>query len=124
MTVDLTNCDREPIPILGAIQPIGFLVALTADWMVAQVSQNIATYMPTSPEDALGMPPLSCSLRKRSTICATAQRYSVARTPWNGCSGLELTPDGARFDVALHSSGGQVVIENETAFPGRMAARP
>lgn len=31
-SVDLTNCDREPIHIPGAIQPIGFLVALTADW--------------------------------------------------------------------------------------------
>jgi light-regulated signal transduction histidine kinase (bacteriophytochrome) len=29
--VNLTNCDREPIHILGAIQPFGFLIALTTD---------------------------------------------------------------------------------------------
>ena len=26
--VTLTNCDREPIHLLGAIQPIGFLLAI------------------------------------------------------------------------------------------------
>ena len=29
-TLDLTNCDREPIHQLGEIQPIGFLLVLTA----------------------------------------------------------------------------------------------
>ena len=31
-TVDLTNCDREPIHIPGAIQPFGFLLALSAEF--------------------------------------------------------------------------------------------
>lgn len=44
--VDLTNCDREPIHILGAIQPIGFLIALTSDWMVSRVSANIGDFLP------------------------------------------------------------------------------
>ena len=39
--VDLTNCDREPIHQLGAIQPIGFLIVLTADWHISNVSRNI-----------------------------------------------------------------------------------
>ena len=35
--VDLTNCDREPIHLLGAIQPFGFLIAVsTADWTVTR----------------------------------------------------------------------------------------
>ena len=42
--VDLTNCDREPIHLLGAIQPIGFLVVLSADWLVSRVSANIGDF--------------------------------------------------------------------------------
>ncbi|MEL7163930.1 MAG: hypothetical protein AAGL96_00550 [Pseudomonadota bacterium] len=32
--LDLTNCDREPIHILGRVQSYGCLVAFSADWMV------------------------------------------------------------------------------------------
>ncbi|MEB3227922.1 MAG: GAF domain-containing protein, partial [Synechocystis sp.] len=41
-TVDLTNCDREPIHIPGSIQPHGVLLVLTEDELqVCQVSQNV-----------------------------------------------------------------------------------
>jgi light-regulated signal transduction histidine kinase (bacteriophytochrome) len=36
--VDLTNCDREPIHELGAIQPFGFLLALSTDWLIRRTS--------------------------------------------------------------------------------------
>jgi PAS fold len=52
--VDLTNCDREPIHILGAIQPIGFLIALTSDWMVSRVSANIGDFLPFPADEMLG----------------------------------------------------------------------
>ena len=32
--IDLTNCEREPIHILGNIQRFGFLIAVGADWIV------------------------------------------------------------------------------------------
>ena len=54
--VDLTNCDREPIHILGAIQPVGFLLALTADWLVARASTNLADFLDLEPADMLGLP--------------------------------------------------------------------
>ena len=43
--VDLTNCDREPIHLLGAIQPIGFLLVLTADWNVSSASVNVGEFL-------------------------------------------------------------------------------
>jgi light-regulated signal transduction histidine kinase (bacteriophytochrome) len=55
-SVDLTNCDREPIHILGAIQPIGFLIALTADWLVARVSDNVAEFIGRTPDELYGQP--------------------------------------------------------------------
>ena len=53
-SVDLTNCDREPIHILGAVQSIGFLIALTSDWMVARASANVETWLGKGPEEILG----------------------------------------------------------------------
>ena len=114
-TVDLTNCDREPIHILGAIQPIGFLLALTADWMVARASANFAEFIGLDATDLIGRPlPRSSSaeaihdLRNRVACCAAPTRSS----------GFRLRA-GARidhpFDVAIHFSGGQVVIEAEPA---------
>ena len=35
-TVDLTSCDREPIHVLGAVQPFGFLLAVSPDWIVVR----------------------------------------------------------------------------------------
>ncbi len=54
--VDLTNCDREPIHLLGAIQPNGFLIALTSDWMIARASANLAAFIHVEPSEAIGRP--------------------------------------------------------------------
>ncbi|WP_341235474.1 HWE histidine kinase domain-containing protein [uncultured Sulfitobacter sp.] len=37
---DLTNCDREPIHILGRVQSYGCLIAVSTDWMVTYASEN------------------------------------------------------------------------------------
>ena len=44
--VDLSNCDREPIHVLGKVQPFGFLIALTADWLVARASAPRRRFSP------------------------------------------------------------------------------
>ena len=53
-TYDLTNCDREPIHLLGGIQPIGFLIAASSDWIITRVSANIGDWCDTSPNELLG----------------------------------------------------------------------
>jgi light-regulated signal transduction histidine kinase (bacteriophytochrome) len=30
--LDVASCDREPVYLLGAIRPIGFLIALSDQW--------------------------------------------------------------------------------------------
>src|SRR5689334_17051361 len=54
--VDLTNCDREPIHQLGAIQPIGFMMVLTADWLVSNVSANIGDFLDLGDGSIVGQP--------------------------------------------------------------------
>jgi light-regulated signal transduction histidine kinase (bacteriophytochrome) len=39
-SIDLTNCDREPIHIPGLIQPHGFLIEFTPNWEITRFSEN------------------------------------------------------------------------------------
>lgn len=111
--VDLTNCDREPIHILGTIQPIGFLIALTADWIVARCSANLPDYMQLDPGEIIGLPladifPSAVIHDLRNRTAMLRSRDAVERV-----FGAELVPGASRFDLAVHMSGGQIVIEGE-----------
>lgn len=113
--VDLTNCDREPIHILGAIQPIGFLLALTADWLVARASANLADFIGRTPEDVIGRP--IADILPASIIHDLRNRSAMLRGPdaIERLFDCDLIGTGHRFDVAVHVSNGQVVIECEPA---------
>lgn len=53
--VDLTNCDKEPIHILGKIQSHGFLIAIdTTSGLINYVSENIALHFECEPKILLG----------------------------------------------------------------------
>jgi two-component system, chemotaxis family, sensor kinase Cph1 len=55
--VDLTTCDRQAIHLIGAVQPHGGLIAISADTMIAQyASTNIADFVGLPPEALLGRP--------------------------------------------------------------------
>lgn len=114
-SVDLTNCDREPIHILGAIQPIGFLLALTADWLVARVSANSAEFIGSGPDDLLGRPLQDIFTAK--CVHDLRNRAAMLRGPdaVERMFDCQLIEGGPAFDIALHISGGQVVIEAEPA---------
>lgn len=52
--VDLTNCDREPIRILGKVQPHGLLFVLEPDLTISQISANAAALISRTSESLLG----------------------------------------------------------------------
>ena len=111
--IDLTNCDREPIHLLGAIQPIGVLIALSADWMVSRVSANIGEFFDTSPADLIGLP--ASTILTSDAIHAMRNRLALLRSP-NSVERMfrcEAAGDGRFFDVALHLSNGTVILELE-----------
>ncbi|QCR21398.1 GAF domain-containing protein [Pontibacter sp. SGAir0037] len=55
ITVDLTNCDKEPIHIIGRVQPHGFLMVLHKTTLtIEQVSENVGLYLESDVEDLLG----------------------------------------------------------------------
>jgi light-regulated signal transduction histidine kinase (bacteriophytochrome) len=111
--VDLTNCDREPIHQLGAIQPIGFLVQLSPEWLVIRASANLEKFLGIAPEAALGLP--ITDLFSGEAVHALRNRLSLLRgdDAVERIFGSPLALDGRRFDVALHMCGNDVIIEGE-----------
>jgi light-regulated signal transduction histidine kinase (bacteriophytochrome) len=111
--VDLTSCDREPIHILGAVQPSGFLVALSSDWIVTRASRNVGDFLGVAHDAMLGAP-----LGDFITADALHEiRAGMALAHSGGgperLFGLRLRNDGPAFDVAVHRSGSELVIEAE-----------
>ncbi len=120
--VDLTNCDREPIHVLGGVQRFGFLLALTADWMVSRVSANSIDFIGLTPEEMLGRPIVD--LFDGKAIHALRNRITLLRGPDSveRIFALPLMEGGAAFDIAVHFSGSLVVIEAEPAVADELEA--
>ena len=53
-SVDLTNCDREPIHALGRVQSYGALLAVSSDWVILHASENISAFLGCSADDIIG----------------------------------------------------------------------
>ena len=115
--VDLTNCDREPIHELGAIQPFGFLIALSPDWLIKRASANVGDVFGKSADDLLGTHASDHlgedavhTIRNRLTLLRGAdaiERVFGVKIP---------TIDGTRrYDFALHMADDTIVLEGEAS---------
>ncbi|MEP9347861.1 HWE histidine kinase domain-containing protein [Xanthobacter sp. KR7-225] len=117
--VNLSNCDREPIHILGAVQRFGFLVALDPDWVVAHASENVAEHLGRPAADLLGTAAEDIfdhgaihTLRNMAAMLFGPDAVERGRLD-------RLTPSGGAMNVAVHVSDGLFVIEGEPAPGGR-----
>ncbi|KQT69800.1 MULTISPECIES: HWE histidine kinase domain-containing protein [unclassified Aureimonas] len=113
--VDLSNCDREPIHLLGHIQPFGFLIAVSMDWLIQHVSANIGEFLACDPETLPGENLLNVlpenaihSIRGRLQMLAAGEGTERL-------FGCDLLGDERPFDVAVHVSGSTILIEAEPA---------
>ncbi|HEY0353382.1 MAG TPA: GAF domain-containing protein, partial [Enterovirga sp.] len=113
--VDLSNCEREPIHILGAVQPIGFLIALTSDWMIGRASANTEDFIGLAPDALLGRP--LAEVFSSKAVHDLRNRMSMLRGPdaVERIFSVILVESFPPFDSAIHVSGGQIVIEAQPA---------
>ncbi len=113
-TVDLTNCDREPIHIPGAIQPFGFLLALSAEWMIERAA-NTEAYLGSSPRGLIGMP--ATEILKTSAVRLLRDRIANLRgeDSVERMFSVHLLNDNSLFDVAVHRTGRTIILECEPA---------
>lgn len=111
-TVDLSNCDREPIHIPGSIQPHGCLIACDPSGsVILHHSANVPDMLDV-PEDVNG--------RRLEEIvgddAAHALRNALATSDDPARPALRhglRVRSGSRFDASIHRTEGKVIIELE-----------
>ncbi len=113
--VDLTNCDAEPIHVPGTIQPFGFLVAVSSDWLITRTSTNIALFMNSAPDVLLGSPLSALFTSDAEHALRNMATKLRGDDAVERMFGLSLADDGRLFDIAIHYSGASMVIEAEPA---------
>lgn len=118
--VNLTNCDREPIQIPGAIQPHGLLFVLSEpDFRMIQVSENTDKILGIDPADLCDRP-LEELLDGGGikAICGCLERNFEEANPL----GLEFAAASGfsrSFNGIVHRTpGGDIVLELEPAQGG------
>jgi len=111
----LATCDSEPIHLLGAIQPIGFLLSMNADWIVARASENIGAYLGVRHDRIIGRPVAACLPADILHDLRGRLQQSGQAAVVEPLFGWQIKPGGPLFAVAMHRSGDEIVLEFEEA---------
>ncbi|TRD10973.1 GAF domain-containing protein [Erythrobacter insulae] len=111
--VTLTECDREPIHHISAVQDFGALIAINSDWVIAQQSANCAETLELS-----ALPEIGTRLADHFTPNAIETLQAAVSRLGTGdmverLFGLRMVRGGKLFDCAVHVSRGYIVIEFE-----------
>ncbi|QRN95994.1 GAF domain-containing protein [Archangium violaceum] len=107
---DLSQCEREPIHLLGGIQPHGVLLAFSEpDLTLRVVSANTGAMLGRPPESLLGQP-LAEVLHPSSLVLLTRALSSQSHA-----RGLRIEAAGRHFIGLPHRSDGLTVLELEPA---------
>src|SRR5688572_7671322 len=112
--VDLTNCDREPIHLIGSIQSFGLLIAVSADaWVVTRASRSAEQWLGLSPQHLIGRSLASIFTETavhtiRGQLQGAIMGDMVARL-----FGIQIVSGGPRCDLAIHMLDRSVIIECE-----------
>lgn len=107
MEINFTNCDKEPIHIIGKIQPHGFL--LIFDWsslVLEQGSENVKDFLGIGIEDLLGKP-VEFFLTSKTTL--TEELKKEPDTPFPRFFSFKEK----QFVCFIHESSGKIVLECE-----------
>ncbi|RYE94021.1 MAG: GAF domain-containing protein [Myxococcales bacterium] len=115
-TIDLTNCDREPIHIPGAIQPHGLLLALAGRGLtIVQVSVNTLGHLGRSARELLGRG--LHELLEPEGLAAVQEALAADDPRLASPLRLRTREDHGAWSVdgILHRSGDLVVLELEPA---------
>lgn len=118
-TVDLSNCDREPIHIPNLIQPHGVLLAVSeADYTIVQVSLNTEAMLGIKPQDLLD--------KSLDTILGLTQLQAMQHCltqdfDYANPLKIEIKTDSAvsTFDGIVHRTAGVAILELEPVQPGQ-----
>jgi light-regulated signal transduction histidine kinase (bacteriophytochrome) len=113
IATELATCESEPIRTPGSIQPHGFLLALSPQLEVLQVSDNLAGFTGIAPEKALGLPLAGVIGERSALLLEPGLRGGQLRErpAYIATVGLEAE----QFDVLAHAYDQLLVLEFERA---------
>ena len=117
-TVDLTNCDREPIHIPGSVQPHGCMIVCDAEAVtIRRHSSNASAFLGLGEFELVG--------RRLEEILGGPvvheMRNALARSGVPSRAGLmpryRLPALDREFDISIHAFKGNAIIEFEESVP-------
>lgn len=112
-TYDLSNCDREPIHILGTVQDYGCLIAVSADWVVTHASTNCADLLGYGTDKLIGyrlldILPQDSVHYLRTRMQVLSYQFGAARI-----FAYPLFGDDWHYDIAISQSDQHLMLEFE-----------
>ncbi|SFH13295.1 ATP-binding protein [Pontibacter chinhatensis] len=112
--VDLSNCDTEPIHLIGRIQPQGFMLILNKQTLeVEQLSANIGEFLQADPAILPGKKLNAIAFKEEYTTLE--ERIRLQLDTGTQVDLIEL--QGKQFFAFLHESQGSLVLECEPYMP-------
>jgi light-regulated signal transduction histidine kinase (bacteriophytochrome)/CheY-like chemotaxis protein len=123
---DLTNCDREPIHIPGAILPHGAMLVLDGETLdILQAAGDVTGLLGASLEELLGHPAATIFRPQQvETLRVLSANLSLLKPRHLLDPQMRVAADEP-LDASLHRSDGALVLEFEAADVGdRFAADP
>ncbi|PLK23379.1 histidine kinase [Porphyrobacter sp. TH134] len=112
-TDTLTECDREAIHHIAAVQSFGGLIAAGEDGLVAHASANVADLLGLAQTPAPGTPLARIIAAPALGTLLQALANLAGTDTQERRFGIDLTGKGHFFDCAVHISCGLRVIEFE-----------
>ena len=117
--VDVTNCDKEPIHILGKIQGHGFLIGVDReDQLIRYISENTASYINDDPTKYLGKH--IDEIEARMNISNYVEKLNISKMiilgVGNGFENMNpfyLEVDGEAFNLIIKNADAILLLEFE-----------
>ena len=110
---DLTNCDREPIHLLGHVQGYGCLISTSMDFMINHLSANCQDILGLDPDAVVGGRLID--LLPSQTVHDFRTKLQIGSTT-SGTSRMfayDVLKNGTLFDISIHMSGQSFIFEFE-----------
>jgi two-component system, chemotaxis family, sensor kinase Cph1 len=105
ISVNLQNCDQEPIHLAGAIQSYGALLAFDLDGSLQYCSENAADFLGNIPK--LGQPLQVHHLEKLAGAASLISDYLASQQSTRVCH--IHAPHGV-FELMLHLASGDMIV--------------